>query len=152
MEWLTELEVVSTLRDLGVLLIAFVLALPIGWDREASRRRVGLRTFPLVAMASAGYVLLAHSVLSDDPQSLARILQGLITGVGFLGGGAIVKQGTDVHGLSTAASIWATAVLGAAVGCGRFEIALLLSLVTMLTLRGLRPIKEKAEGKNHDRA
>ncbi len=129
---------------------AFVLALPIAWDRERAERTLGLRTFPLVAMASCGYILLAASTLGGDPQSQARILQGLITGVGFLGGGAIVKRGLDVHGTATAASIWSTAALGAAVAYGRYEIAVVLSLATFATLSLLKPVKEAIDEASED--
>ena len=128
---------------LSRLAIAFILALPVAWDRERAERTLGLRTFPLVAMASAGYLLLAQTVCREDPAAQARFFQGLMTGIGFLGGGAIVKRGLNVHGTATAASIWNTAAVGAAVAYGLFEIALLLSLVNFSVLRWLKPVKEK---------
>ena len=130
---------------LSRLAIAFVLALPVAWDRERAERTLGLRTFPLVAMASAGYLLLAQTICADDAAAQARFFQGLMTGVGFLGGGAIVKRGLNVHGTATAASIWNTAAMGAAVAYGLFEIALLLSLVNFAVLRWLGPIKDKVQ-------
>ncbi len=128
---------------LSRLLIAFVLALPVAWDRERAERTLGLRTFPLVAMASTGYLLLAQTVCHGDPSAQARFFQGLMTGIGFLGGGAIVKRGLNVHGTATAASIWNTAAVGAAVAYGLFEIALVLSGVNFAVLRWLKPIKDK---------
>lgn len=133
---------------LGRLLIAFVLALPVAWDRERAERTLGLRTFPLVAVASCGYLLLAQSVAVDDVGAQARFFQGLMTGVGFLGGGAIVKRGLDVHGAATAASIWNTAAVGAAVSFGLFEIAIALSGLNFAVLRWLGPMKEKVEEKD----
>ena len=130
---------------LSRLIAAFLLALPVAWDRERAERTLGLRTFPLVAMASAGYLLLAQAVCHDDPAAQARFFQGLMTGIGFLGGGAIVKRGLNVHGTATAASIWNTAAVGAAVAYGLFEIALLLSLVNFVVLRWLKPIKDKVQ-------
>ena len=127
------------------LVIAFVLALPVAWDRERSERTLGLRTFPLVSMASAGYLLLAQTVAAADPGAQARFFQGLMTGIGFLGGGAIVKRGLDVHGAATAASIWNTAAVGAAVAYGKFEIAILLSGVNFAVLRWLSPVKKKID-------
>ena len=129
--------------NLSRLAIAFVLALPVAWDRERSERTLGLRTFPLVAMASTGYMLMAHSIFHGDSSAQARLFQGLMTGIGFLGGGAIVKRGFDVRGSATAASIWSTAAMGAAVAYGLFEIAVLLSTVNFLVLRWLKPVKEK---------
>lgn len=141
-----ESNAIQILYSLGILVGAFLLALPIAWDRERSRRQMGLRTFPLVAVASAGYVLVGHYALGGEPQPMARIIQGLITGVGFLGGGAIVKEGLNVLGTATAASIWNTAAVGAAVAFGRWEIGVALSLTNVLVLRFLAPIKREIDG------
>lgn len=126
------------------LVIAYALALPIGWDREREERSAGVRTFPLVAVASCGFVLVAIAVLGRESMGQARILEGLITGVGFIGGGAILKQGGRASGTATAASLWATGATGAAVGYGLYDIAAFLSLVTFLTLRTSRPLKQAA--------
>lgn len=128
---------------LSRLTIAFLLALPVAWNRERAERTLGLRTFPLVAMASTGYLLLAQDVAPGDPAAQARFVQGLMTGIGFLGGGAIVKRGLDVHGTATAASIWNTAAVGAAVAYGLFEIALLLSSANFVVLRWLGRVKDE---------
>jgi putative Mg2+ transporter-C (MgtC) family protein len=120
--------------------IAFVLAFPIGWDRSRSARSVGLRTFPLVAVASCGYVLLARNAPDSSAESIARIVQGLIAGIGFLGGGAILKDKSNVYGLATAASIWNTAAVGAAVAYEREEIAVVLAVINLALLRLLTPI------------
>lgn len=130
--------------------LAFVLALPVALERERSTRIMGLRTFPLVALASCGYVLVAVSVLGGDSPDHSRIIQGLMTGIGFIGGGAILKEGASVRGTATAASIWSMGVLGAAVGYGEIEIAVLLAAINFLILRLLTPI-EKRLGKD-DRA
>lgn len=138
---LFDFDVMHGLANLLALAVAFILALPAGWDRERSERRLGMRTLPLVAIASCGFALVGQSIAGDSSDAQARVLQGVITGVGFLGGGAIVKRGLDVHGTATAASIWVTAALGAAVAYGHYEIALTLSLITFLTLRWLKSIK-----------
>lgn len=126
------------------LAIAFALALPIGWYREKEAHSVGVRTFPLVAMASCGYVLLATST---DPAGQSRIIQGLVAGIGFIGGGAILKSEGNVHGTATAASIWTTGVLGAAVAQERYYVALTLAAVNLFTLRVLMPWKQKLEAR-----
>ncbi len=123
--------------------IAYLLALPVAWNREREARGAGLRTFPLVAIASCGFVLIAHRAFAGSADAQARIVQGLITGIGFVGGGAILKNNEDVRGVATAASIWATGVIGAAAAFSRYEIAIIISLVTFLTLRFMSPIKEK---------
>src|SRR5437763_9532177 len=86
-------------------LIAFALALPTGFERFKHDRSAGLRTFPLVALASCAYMLAASQV-GLDTASQSRILVGVMTGIGFIGGGSILKEGTSVHGTATAASLW----------------------------------------------
>ena len=128
--------------DLLRISIAFILAVPIGWERHDSKRNLGLRTFPIVAMGACGFMLIAKNLPGADAESQARLIQGLIGGIGFIGGGAILKHGTSVRGLATAASIWCTGAIGAAVAFGREEIAVVLSLVMFVTLRMLTPIVE----------
>lgn len=132
--------VVSHLAHVAV---AYALALPVAWDREQEARSAGLRTFPLVAVASCGFILLAAGVMGDSPEAQSRVIQGVITGIGFIGGGAILKDGASVRGTATAASIWNTGAIGAAVAFGRYEIALVLSLINFLTLRWLTPFKRE---------
>lgn len=121
--------------------IAFLLSLPVAWNREKSAQNVGLRTFPLVAVASCGYVLIAASILQGNSDALARIISGLITGIGFIGGGAILKEKAGVHGTATAASIWNTGAIGAAVAFRRYEVAIILSLINFATFRWLSQLK-----------
>lgn len=127
---------------LVALAVAYVLALPIGWNREREERSAGLRTFPLVAMAACGFVMIANEVLGPDSQQHSRILEGLMTGIGFVGGGAILKQGDRAKGTATAASLWATGAIGAAVGYRQLDIAVILSLVTVLTLVLIIPLRK----------
>jgi putative Mg2+ transporter-C (MgtC) family protein len=131
----------QVISDLVHISAAFLLALPIAFEREYTSGRMGLRTFPLVAVASCSYVLIAISALGNDPVAQSRIIQGLMTGVGFIGGGAILKTGNDVKGTATAASIWSTGALGAAVAYNRYEIAIILSIINLLALRLLRPLR-----------
>jgi putative Mg2+ transporter-C (MgtC) family protein len=128
------------------LAVSLLLALPIAWERERSTRIMGLRTFSLVAVASCGYVLVAIQVVGFDADPQARIIQGLMTGIGFIGGGAILKHGADVRGTATATSIWMTGALGAAVAYSEFEIAVLLSALNYLALRILTPLGERFGG------
>lgn len=122
------------------IVIAFVLTLPVGLNREHASQ-LGLRTIPLVAVAACGFMLIARTQFAGDPQAQARIVQGLITGVGFLGGGAIVKHGSSVHGTSTAAAIWCTAAIGTATALQYFEIAIVLSAFNLGILILLKPFK-----------
>lgn len=127
--------------------IACLLAMPVAFDREKESRSAGLRTFPLVAMAACGYALVGASVLTTTDAE-ARVLQGIITGIGFVGGGAILKSGSSVRGTATAASIWNMGLIGIAVAFDRFEIAILLSLFNVAVLR-LTP-DLGADGKDKD--
>ncbi|WP_290497286.1 MgtC/SapB family protein [Alcanivorax sp.] len=120
--------------------IAFVLALPVAWNREQRARGAGLRTFPLVSIAACGYMLVGMQVYSGSDAE-ARVMYGIITGMGFIGGGAILKDGASVSGTATAASLWNTGVIGISVAYSRYEIALVLSLINFLILQFSRSFK-----------
>lgn len=124
------------------LAIAYLLALPIGWNREHEERSAGLRTFPLVAIATCGLIQAAEGLTADSPEAMARIVEGLITGMGFIGGGAILRLKDSVKGTATAASLWVTGAIGVAVGLGTYDVAVMLSLVTLITLWMMSPIKK----------
>ena len=132
-------------KDVQQVAIAYVLTAVIGWDREQEAHSTGLRTFPIVGMASCGYLL----VLGPQPDTAAqsRVLQGLITGIGFVGGGAILKDGATVRGTATAASVWNAGVIGASVAMGHYGIAILLAALNLFTLRALLPLKNWIDGK-----
>ncbi|MCH2116035.1 MAG: MgtC/SapB family protein [Pirellulales bacterium] len=132
-QYMAWTDVFSLLVDI---LIAYVLALPIGWNREAATRGgAGIRTFPIVAMASCGFVLIGIGVFGEKSIGLASILYGLIVGIGFIGSGTIFKSSSEIRGNTTAASIWVTGAIGAATGFALYDIAFVMSLVTFITLR-----------------
>ncbi len=124
------------------LAVAFVLALPIAWERERSTRLMGLRTFPIVAVASCGYALIGIEAVGDDAAAKARLIQGLMTGIGFIGGGAILKEGNSVRGTATAASAWTTGAVGAAVAFDNYAIAIVIVFLNYLVLRIFTPLKD----------
>jgi putative Mg2+ transporter-C (MgtC) family protein len=128
-----------------VLLVAYILALPIAWDRERNERSAGLRTFPLVAIAACGFIQAAETVTNGNPEATARIVEGLINGVGFIGGGAILVGRASIRGTATAASLWATGAIGAAVGLGAYDIAIVLSAMTFFTLRFMTSFKTETK-------
>jgi putative Mg2+ transporter-C (MgtC) family protein len=138
------------IADLVRVGVAFILALPIAWERTNSKINFGLRTFSIVAIASCGYMLVARPLVGGDVEAQARLVQGLMTGIGFIGGGAILKQGTNVQGLATAASIWNTGAMGAAVAFGRTEIAIVLSLINFLVLFFFTPVVEPVEDEEEE--
>ena len=149
--WFHEDELLDKFQ-IGVhfvaLAAAFALAVPIGWDREKRARSAGLRTFPLVALASCGFVQASEGLLVHSPDGMAKVIEGLITGIGFIGGGAILKQGTTVQGTATAASLWATGAIGVSVGLGSYDVAVTVSVFTFLTLRLLTLVKEEDDLKD----
>ena len=98
--------------NVGKLAAAFVFALPAGFIGEKETHSAGLRTFPLVAMATCGCLLLGQPPGHAPADVQSRIVQGLLAGIGFIGGGAIVKTDTHVHGVATAAGIFGTGVVG----------------------------------------
>ena len=120
--------------------IAYILTATIGWEREQESHSAGVRTFPIVGMASCGYLLLIG--YQPDPGAQSRLLQGLITGIGFIGGGAILKEGATVTGTATAASVWNAGVIGAAVAMDHYGIAITLAILNLFTLRALLPLKK----------
>lgn len=138
----SELDIELILSNLTLLFVAFLLALPVALNRERSARSAGLRTFPLVSIASCGYMLIGISIFDNDG-SIARITYGIITGMGFIGGGAILKSKGNIMGTATAASIWNTGAIGVSVAFRMYEIAIVLSLVNFLILRFAEPIKKK---------
>ena len=134
-----------TISHLLHLAAAYALALPIAWDREQRSMGAGLRTFPLVAMGSCGYMMTGLSVLEGDPNANSRVIYGLITGMGFIGGGAILKGQHRVTGTATAAGLWNTGVIGIAIAWDRFDIAIITSLLSFLTFRYFSRFKREPE-------
>jgi putative Mg2+ transporter-C (MgtC) family protein len=125
------------------LAIACLLGAVIGFERDIHGRAAGLRTNMLVCMGSALFMLISVSVaekfssnpgdplLRVDP---SRIAAQIVTGIGFLGAGAIIKEGFNIRGLTTAACLWVSAGVGMAAGAGYFEMAILVTLIGLFTL------------------
>ena len=127
------------------LTMAAVLGAVIGYDRESQGKAAGLRTHMLVALG-ASLLVVAPLERGADVAAVSRIIQGLVAGIGFLGAGAIVKGRSDeqVHGLTTAASIWMTAAVGVTAGLGREVTATLATVLGLLILRVLLPIERRS--------
>jgi putative Mg2+ transporter-C (MgtC) family protein len=128
---------------------ALLIGAAVGIQRELTHRPAGLRTHMLVALGTALVVLMAHEAgLSSS--DVSRVVQGIVTGIGFLGGGAILKLTAEheIHGLTTAAGIWMTAAAAAAAGLGQLGIAVIgvtLGLVVLAALVRLeRALGERA--------
>jgi putative Mg2+ transporter-C (MgtC) family protein len=118
-----EMEYGTVYWGIGLrLALALVVGVILGLNRWLHHKSAGIRTHSLVAIGSATAIMLTSDFVKDDAQAVSRVLQGLITGLGFLGAGVIIRERTSqkVHGLTTAASIWSCALIAAAFGGGQF--------------------------------
>ena len=123
---------------LARLLLAAVCSGLIGYERETAQKAAGLRTHTLVGVGAA--VFSVASIISFDGPDQSRVAAQIVTGIGFLGAGAIFREGTFVSGLTTAAGLWVAASIGMAAGSGTYWLALIGTIVTLATLYGLRTI------------
>jgi putative Mg2+ transporter-C (MgtC) family protein len=126
-----------------LLLAAIVGALP-GFQREHLGIPAGLRTHILVSMGSAIFILAAVDAGATVAET-TRVIQGLATGIGFIGGGAILRSGLTVKGMTTAATIWVNAAIGMAAGAGEFATATATAVLTLVVLAVLPPIEDYFE-------
>jgi len=130
----------------GKVLLALVITLPLAINREQNTQIMGLRTFPLVASATCAYVLIALDFIgADSPDANARIMQGILSGIGFVGGGAIIKHNDHVRGTACAASVWATGAIGIAVAYGNYPIAITLVVACFGILHFMSPLKNGSD-------
>lgn len=117
------------------LIAATLLGAVVGIQREKAGKPAGLRTHILVSLGTAVFIL-ACSGSGMTSDGLSRVIQGIVTGIGFIGAGSILKldEARDIKGLTTAASVWMTAAIGVAVGLGGLGVALLATLLTLIIL------------------
>jgi putative Mg2+ transporter-C (MgtC) family protein len=137
-------DVPQLVRVTSRLLAALFIGTAIGLQRELTHKPAGLRTHMLVGLGTALFIVsAAESGMHLD--SLSRIVQGLATGIGFLGGGAILKLTSEreIHGLTTAAGIWMTAAASAAAGLGQIAVALIGTVFGLLVLIVFRKLEKE---------
>jgi putative Mg2+ transporter-C (MgtC) family protein len=132
----------DTARVVVRLLTAMIVGSLAGIDRERRGKAAGLRTHLLVSLGSALFVLTA--VLADMTTEMSNLIQGIAVGIGFIGGGAILKSTheREIHGLTTAAGIWMTAAAGTAAGLGHIVVALIASVAAWIVLNLLSRAEE----------
>ncbi len=122
------------------LLLAAGLGAAVGLEREYRQKPAGLRTNILIALGSALFTILSIS-MGRESGTADRIAAQIVTGIGFLGGGAILRSGSTIHGMTTAATIWVNAAIGMAAGLGQFALATLTAVLTLVVLAVLPPIE-----------
>ncbi|MBI1380983.1 MAG: MgtC/SapB family protein [Planctomycetaceae bacterium] len=148
-EFSGALDVEQLTRVLVRLVVAGVLGGILGYEREFHGKDAGLRTHILVSMGAALFVL-APDQLGMHIADMSRVIQGIVTGIGFLGAGAILKHNDrrEIEGLTTAAAVWTTAAIGIACGLGALFLAIASSLVALLVLAALpRAVRPKRDDK-----
>ncbi len=126
---ITELQ--PDLEIFTRIVIAFLLGALIGWERERHGISAGIRTYGAISLGACVFGVLSISLVNSDP---SRIAAQIVTGIGFLGGGVIFRQGDYVSGLTTAATLWATAAVGLAVSFGLYLISFLTAILLYLLL------------------
>jgi putative Mg2+ transporter-C (MgtC) family protein len=126
------------------LLVALVSGALVGIQRELTHKPAGLRTHMLLALGTALFVIVADEA-GMSKSDLSRVLQGLVTGIGFLGGGAILKLTAEheIHGLTTAAGIWMTAAASAAAGLGQLVLAVLGVVIGLVVLQAFVKVEQR---------
>jgi putative Mg2+ transporter-C (MgtC) family protein len=122
------------------LLLAAALGGAVGIEREIRQKPAGLRTNILIALGSALFTALSIQIASAGGTP-DRISAQIVTGIGFLGAGAILRSGRSVHGMTTAATIWVNAAVGMAAGAGEFLMATMTTVITLIVLALLPPIE-----------
>ena len=135
----TQIEL--TLR----LVVALLLGAMIGWERELQRMPAGFRTHALVSLGSAIFTIVSAHAFTGPLSDPTRIAAQIVSGVGFLGGGAILHYGGTVRGLTTAASLWAVAAVGMAAGAGLFVVAAVSSVLVIVALEVFQRIERLAK-------
>jgi putative Mg2+ transporter-C (MgtC) family protein len=130
--------------DLGLrLFVALLLGLALGTERELRGHPAGIKTMGLISIGACMFTALGLLPAFGKTVDPTRIAAQVVTGVGFLGAGAILRQGDDVHGLTTAASIWVAAAVGMAVGFGYYVIAIFAATLVVVMLVAIRPVEER---------
>jgi len=137
--------------DFAGIILASFLGAAIGLERELSGKAAGLRTNLLICLGAAVFTIISREMPAGAEESITRIAAQIVTGVGFLGAGAIIQERRGVHGLTTAATIWLVASIGMACGARFYALAIVASLIAVVALIGLgrlaRPLERYAAKK-----
>ena len=132
---LSDIELVERL------LLAALLGGMLGFERELRQKSAGLRTNILIAMGSALFTVMSYELADGAAADPTRVTAQIVTGIGFLGAGAIMRTGGGIQGLTTAATVWVNAAVGVAAGGGEFRLASVATAVTLVVLLLLHPVE-----------
>jgi putative Mg2+ transporter-C (MgtC) family protein len=132
-------------EDYISIILAVLLGAMIGLERELSGKAAGLRTNLLICLGASVFTIISREMATGAEGSLTRIAAQIVTGVGFLGAGAIIQDRRGVHGLTTAATIWLVASIGMACGAQFYKLAIVSSLIAILTLIGLGKLSKSLD-------
>jgi putative Mg2+ transporter-C (MgtC) family protein len=133
------------------LLLAALLGGAIGMEREWRNKEAGLRTNILIAIGSALFTLMSIELTDAKTGDTSRVAAQIVTGIGFLGAGAIMRTNSGIQGLTTAATIWVNAAIGVAAGGGEYHLAVIATAVTLLVLLVLQPIEKYLDHRHSQR-
>lgn len=139
-EYLPELSYIG--RMLLTMVVAIIVGGIVGLERQIGGKPAGFRTYALVSLGAAMYAMMALLITAGVNKDPTRVIANIVTGVSFLGAGLIIKEKGSVQGLTTAASIWASAALGAAVGAQLYGLALAGAVIVLLVLIYIKKIKQ----------
>lgn len=137
-----------TLSEYGIYLIKLGLAVfcagIVGYERELHEKAAGFKTHILICLGSCLFTICGIEIVPNaNVSELTRVIQGIVTGVGFAGAGSIIREGNNVKGVTTAAGIWVMAAIGICIGIGQYGLALTATIATFFTMRFLRAVPQK---------
>lgn len=145
------MDLAAQLEIVGRLLVAALLGAAIGLEREIHEHPAGMRTHLLVALGSAGFTVLSLTAFPAAGADPARVAAQIVAGIGFLGAGAILKEGATIRGLTTAASLWSVAAVGMAAGAGAWVVAITSTVLVVVSLWPLRIVTDRLVGRDQYR-
>ena len=135
---IAKFSAAPVMDTLVAIMTAYLLAVPLGWERKSrGTAHIGWRTLPLVSVGACAYLLISRNLYEReifDADGLARALRSMMTGIGFIGGGAILKGEKRVTGVTTATSVWTTGAIGASVAYGYYIVAVVLALTNLFVV------------------
>ena len=139
------LWLVEHLEPIGRLLLAGALGAVLGAERTIRQRAAGFRTNILIALGSALFTLISIEMAEANGGDPTRIPSQIVTGIGFLGGGAILREKGDIRGLTTAATVWLNAAIGMAAGAGFYTLAIVSTITALVVLTTFLRVERRLE-------